>query len=90
MTDLFYRCLMFVSAFTGAWFFRAMAWWVATGYFILFPQRVAISVNFYKALFPARGFFVSSLLRLAAVSQLHHGVSRPLACAQAGHHYLFG
>jgi len=56
MKDLFYRCLMFISAFTGSWFFKTGAWWVATGYFILFPQRVAISINFYKALFPARGF----------------------------------
>jgi predicted LPLAT superfamily acyltransferase len=56
MTELFYRCLMFISAFTGAWFFSAMAWCVATGYFILFPRRVAVSVNFYKALFPARDF----------------------------------
>jgi predicted LPLAT superfamily acyltransferase len=56
MKELFYRCLMCISAFTGAWFFSAMAWCVATGYFILFPRRVAISVNFYKALFPARGF----------------------------------
>jgi len=57
MKDLFYRCMMLISGFTGAWFFRIMAWWVATGYFILFPQRVAISINFYKALFPVRGFF---------------------------------
>ncbi len=57
MTDLFYRCLMFISGFTGAWLFKARAWWVATGYFILFPQRVGISINFYKALFPGRGFF---------------------------------
>ena len=56
MKDLFYRCLMFISAFIGSWFFKTGAWWVATGYFILFPQRVAISINFYKALFPARGF----------------------------------
>ena len=48
---------MFVSGLTGAWLFKAGAWWVATGYFILFPKRVAISVNFYKALFPERGFF---------------------------------
>jgi lauroyl/myristoyl acyltransferase len=57
MTDLFYRCLMFVSGLTGAWLFKAGAWWVATGYFLLFPQRVGTSINFYKALFPGRGFF---------------------------------
>jgi lauroyl/myristoyl acyltransferase len=57
MTDFFYRCLMFVSGLTGAWLFKAGAWWVATGYFFLFPQRVMVSINFYKALFPGRGFF---------------------------------
>ncbi len=57
MTDLFYRCLMFISRLTGAWFFKTGAWWVATGYFILFPQRVRVSINFYAALFPTRGFF---------------------------------
>lgn len=48
---------MFASGLTGAWLFKAGAWWVATGYFILFPQRVAVSISFYKALFPGRGFF---------------------------------
>ena len=57
MTDIFYRCLMFVSNFTGAWLFKAAAWWVATGYFAFFPQRVRVSLHFYKKLFPARGFF---------------------------------
>ena len=56
MTDLFYRCLMYVSRLTGAWFFKAGAWCVATGYFILFPQRVRVSIDFYTALFPERGF----------------------------------
>jgi predicted LPLAT superfamily acyltransferase len=56
MKDLFYRSLMLVSGFTGPWFFRIMVWWVATGYFVFFPRRVAVSVNFYKALFPSRGF----------------------------------
>jgi predicted LPLAT superfamily acyltransferase len=56
MTDLFYRCLMFISGFTGAWLFKAGAWWVASGYFFLFPQRVGTSINFYKALFPERTF----------------------------------
>ena len=56
MKDLFYRSLMLVSCFVGPWFFKTMVWWVATGYFVLFPRRVAASINFYKALFPARGF----------------------------------
>jgi len=33
------------------------SWMVATGYFFLFPARVAISVRFYRALFPNRSAF---------------------------------
>jgi predicted LPLAT superfamily acyltransferase len=32
-----------------------MAWFIASGYFFLFPGRVAISLHFYRALFPSRG-----------------------------------
>jgi lauroyl/myristoyl acyltransferase len=48
---------MVISGFAGAWLFKAGAWWVATGYFFLFPQRVGTSIDFYKAIFPNRGFF---------------------------------
>jgi len=61
MQDLFYRILMRISSFTGPWFFKTIAWWVATGYFVFFPQRVAVSIDFYKALFPGRGFFYQLL-----------------------------
>lgn len=56
MKDLFYRFLMCISGVIGLWFFKAGAWCVATAYYILFPRRVGISVDFYKALFPDRGF----------------------------------
>jgi predicted LPLAT superfamily acyltransferase len=56
MTDLFYRFLMCISGVIGLWFFKAGAWCVAAGYYVLFPGRVGISVDFYKALFPDRGF----------------------------------
>jgi predicted LPLAT superfamily acyltransferase len=38
----------------GLWVFRFMAWFVATGYFLFFPARVAESVQFYGALFPSK------------------------------------
>lgn len=57
MKDLFYRSLIFLSARCGTWVFLLFAWPVATGYFLLFPRRVAISVRFYRHLFPGRGWF---------------------------------
>jgi len=41
----------------GLWFFRILSWFIATGYFFLFPVRVADSLKFYGALFPDRNFF---------------------------------
>jgi predicted LPLAT superfamily acyltransferase len=55
MKDIFYKFLIALSKRMGLWVFRMMAWFVATGYFILFPRRVAVSVRFYSALFPRRG-----------------------------------
>lgn len=55
MQKLFYRVLMLLARCVGIWLFRVGAWCVATGYFILFPRRVAASMAFYKALFPSRG-----------------------------------
>lgn len=54
MKDRFYRILMTLSKGTGLWLFRLVAWWIASGYFFLFPSRVSVSVRFYRALFPAR------------------------------------
>ena len=50
----FYRWLMKVSRRGGNWVFVVFAWFVATGYFLFFPSRVAVSVRFYRALFPAK------------------------------------
>jgi len=50
----FYRWLMQVSRRAGNWVFVVFAWFVATGYFLFFPARVAVSVRFYRALFPAK------------------------------------
>lgn len=38
------------------WFFRVFSRCIATGYFFLFPTRVAESLKFYRALFPERNF----------------------------------
>ena len=55
MKDIFYRLLIALSKRMGLWVFRFMAWFVASGYFILFPGRVAVSVRFYGLLLPSRG-----------------------------------
>jgi len=52
--DLFYRCLMALARTFGDWIFLLIAWHVATGYFLLCPRRVAVSVRFYRRLFPER------------------------------------
>jgi predicted LPLAT superfamily acyltransferase len=55
MKDIFYRFLIAMSKRMGLWVFRFLAWFIATGYFFLFPNRVAVSVHFYRALSPSRG-----------------------------------
>ncbi|MCX5845917.1 MAG: lysophospholipid acyltransferase family protein [Deltaproteobacteria bacterium] len=55
MKDAFYQILITLSNRMGLWVFRFMAWFIASGYFFLFPGRVAISLRFYRALFPSRG-----------------------------------
>jgi lauroyl/myristoyl acyltransferase len=56
MKKLFYKIMLYLSHKLGLWFFRTMSWFIATGYFFLFPLRVKESVRFYRALFPERGF----------------------------------
>jgi predicted LPLAT superfamily acyltransferase len=57
MQRLFYRLMLGLSRMFGPWVVRLGAWWVATGYFILFPRRRAHSTAFYRALFPLGGRF---------------------------------
>lgn len=54
MKEGFYRFLIALSRLLGQRFFRAIAWGIASGYFLFFPGRVAASIRFYRALFPAR------------------------------------
>jgi predicted LPLAT superfamily acyltransferase len=71
MKDLFYRCLIFLTQRCGTWIFLLFAWPVATGHFLLYPRRVAISVRFYRRLFPERGRWHSLW---CAWRQYHHFV----------------
>ncbi len=57
MKSLFYNCIVRLSKALGPWIFIIMSQGVAAGYFILFPGRVAVSVRFYRALFPSRSIF---------------------------------
>lgn len=55
MSERYYKFATAVSGWIGVWFFSFSAWFVATGFFLFFPRRVAQSVRFYRALFPERG-----------------------------------
>jgi predicted LPLAT superfamily acyltransferase len=57
MKKFFYDLLIWSSKYLGLGAIRVFAWIVATGYFIFFPWKVAISIRFYKALFPEKSFF---------------------------------
>jgi predicted LPLAT superfamily acyltransferase len=54
MKDVVYRLLIALSKQIGLWVFRVMAWFIASGYFLLFPGRMAVSVRFYRILFPSK------------------------------------
>ena len=57
MRNMLYRFITALSRRTGLWVFQLFAWFVATGYFILFPGRVGNSTRIYKALYPDRHRF---------------------------------
>ncbi|WP_157067410.1 lauroyl acyltransferase [Desulfosarcina cetonica] len=57
MQRLFYHFLSLTARFIGDWFFVLLSRCVAAGYFILFPGRVRIGMDFYRAVFPHRGRF---------------------------------
>lgn len=54
MINLFYRMMVYLSRKCGIWVLYTAARIVATGYFLFFPRRVAISLRFYRAVFPHR------------------------------------
>jgi lauroyl/myristoyl acyltransferase len=57
MKEFSYKIMLHLSRRLGLWFFRIFSWFIATGYFFLFPTRVVESMHFYGALFPERKFF---------------------------------
>jgi lauroyl/myristoyl acyltransferase len=57
MKKFSYKIFFYLSRRLGLWFFRIFSGFIATGYFFLFPTRVAVSLTFYRVLFPARNFF---------------------------------
>ncbi len=54
MKKAVYKITISISKTLGSWVFKITARIIASGYFILFPDRVANSVRFYKALFPEK------------------------------------
>ncbi|NPU83518.1 MAG: lysophospholipid acyltransferase family protein [Syntrophaceae bacterium] len=58
----FYRFLTTLTRYAGPWVFRFFAWFIAAGYFLFFPGRVARSVRFYRILLPERGLLRALLL----------------------------
>lgn len=57
MRKIFYQSIILVSKKLGMWVFILYAWFIATGFFIFFPFRVATSIRFYRVLFDDRGWF---------------------------------
>jgi lauroyl/myristoyl acyltransferase len=55
MIGLLYRFIVSLSKGLGIWVFKIFSWWISTGYFFFIPGRVALSMRFYRALFPDRG-----------------------------------
>ncbi len=54
MRGIIYTWVMRSTKALGEWVFLVISWWIASGYFFLFPGRVASSLRFYRALFPGR------------------------------------
>jgi len=52
-----YYVALYFSRRWGVWFFRTFSWFIATGYYFLFPRRVTHSYKFYRALIPGKGIF---------------------------------
>lgn len=51
---IYYRVLTRLAGHLGPGVFRLGAAWVAAAFYALYPRRVAVSVDFYRALFPGR------------------------------------
>ncbi len=56
MSELFYNTASRFSKIFGIWFFKVSSWFVATGFFFMFPHRVQAGLVFYHALYPERNW----------------------------------
>lgn len=54
MKALLLKYMNQASIFFGDWVMRLIAWWIATGYFFLRPERVKSSLKLYQAVFPRK------------------------------------
>ncbi|RUA03605.1 MAG: lauroyl acyltransferase [Deltaproteobacteria bacterium] len=54
MNTPLYDIIIRLTRWGGPWVLRVFCWFIATGYFLFFPKRVAGSVRFYRALFPQK------------------------------------
>jgi len=54
MRKLFYKFLITLTKKLGPWVFTLFAWPIATGFFLFSPLKVAVSVRFYRVLFPGK------------------------------------
>jgi lauroyl/myristoyl acyltransferase len=71
MTGSLYRLAVGITSVVGAWFMSVVARIVCGGYFALSRKRVAVSLRFYRAVFPEKGLF--SLLWLVWRQFQHFG-----------------
>ena len=71
MTGPLYRLGVGITSVVGAWFMSVVVWIVCGGYFALSRKRVAVSLRFYRAIFPEKSLF--SLLWLVWRQFQHFG-----------------
>jgi len=80
----YYRILTWLARRFDVRIFAVGAWFVATGYYLLSPSRVAASASFYRTLRPGRGWW---FYRRCAWKQFHRftGVFLDRFLLQTGH-----
>lgn len=56
MKTIAYNLTMKGAKTFGMWVIDLTAWFIATGYFLMFPSRVLVSIRFYRSIFPAKKY----------------------------------
>lgn len=72
MKRILYNFIAFISKHLGSWVLRVFVWFVATGYFLFLPNRVASSKYFYRNLYRQK----STLYHLWCVWKQYHSFAR--------------